>query len=93
MILDSKLPSTLKTPTNMSESKVIMGERPTPRHYDMVIQPEDFIAANSLDWFEGNVIKYVARFSSLHNISDLDNIISMAERMKKLHSENYYTRK
>lgn len=41
-------------------------------HYkSMPIQPVDFIHANKLGFFEGNIIKYVCRFRSKHGKEDL----------------------
>jgi len=41
-------------------------------HYkDMPIQPVEFIHANSLDYFQGNIIKYVCRFRKKNGIEDL----------------------
>jgi len=31
-------------------------------HYDMPIQPADFILKNGLGWAEGNAIKYLCRY-------------------------------
>lgn len=42
------------------------------RHYaDMAIQPVQFIHANSIGYFEGNVIKYVSRHRAKNGIEDL----------------------
>lgn len=35
------------------------------------IQPWDYIAANGLDFFEGNVVKYVTRYAAKGNVDDL----------------------
>lgn len=41
-------------------------------HYkDKSIQPWDYIAANKLDYFEGNVVKYVSRWRDKGGIDDL----------------------
>ena len=41
-------------------------------HYkDKVIQPWDYIAANVLGYFEGNVIKYVSRWRHKGGVEDL----------------------
>ncbi len=42
-------------------------------HYkDMKIQPVEFIHANGIGYFEGNVIKYVARWRAKGGIADLE---------------------
>ena len=41
-------------------------------HYkEKVIQPWDYIAANALGYFEGNVIKYVSRWRDKGGVEDL----------------------
>ena len=51
-----------------------MKVRPTanpPQHYDLPIQPIDYIMANELGWCEGNVIKYVSRWREKNGLEDL----------------------
>jgi len=43
----------------------------TPKHYDMSIQPVDFIVANDIPFIEGNIIKYICRHRSKGRINDL----------------------
>ena len=41
-------------------------------HYkDLAIQPVEYIHANSIGFFEGNVIKYVTRWRSKAGVEDL----------------------
>lgn len=41
-------------------------------HYkEKTIQPWDFIAANQLGYFEGNIVKYVSRWQNKGGINDL----------------------
>lgn len=41
-------------------------------HYkDMTIQPVEFIHANGIGYFEGNVIKYVSRWRAKGGVEDL----------------------
>jgi hypothetical protein len=41
-------------------------------HYKRkAIQPWDFIAANQLGFFEGNIVKYVTRWESKGGVEDL----------------------
>ncbi len=42
-----------------------------PKHYDLTIQPIDYIVANKLDFAEGNVIKYVSRYKLKNGKEDL----------------------
>ena len=55
-------------------------EQPTERvpdtteqdHYtNCAIQPIDFIVANNMDFLEGNIIKYVARYKNKNGLEDL----------------------
>ena len=43
----------------------------TPDHYDLPIQPVDFILKNRLGFCEGNVIKYISRWQSKNGRADL----------------------
>ena len=40
-------------------------------HYQVAIQPWDYIIANNLGYLEGNVIKYVTRYKNKGGIEDL----------------------
>jgi hypothetical protein len=40
-------------------------------HYNSEIQPVDYIKANGLDFFQGNVIKYVTRYKRKGGLEDL----------------------
>lgn len=42
-----------------------------PKHYDLTIQPIDYIVANKLNFAEGNVIKYVSRYKLKNGKEDL----------------------
>lgn len=56
-------------------------------HYRVkTIQPWDFIAANQLGYFEGNIVKYVSRWQDKGGINDLkkarhylDKLIELSE--------------
>ena len=43
----------------------------TPDHYDYNIQPVDFILANNIPFCEGNVIKYICRWTMKNGREDL----------------------
>ena len=43
------------------------------------IQPYTFITANELNFFQGNVIKYVVRYKDKNGIEDLKKIIHYCE--------------
>lgn len=57
-----------------------------PTHYaQLKIQPEDYIEANLMDFFEGNVIKYVSRYKYKNGVEDLrkasHNLDKLIKRM------------
>ena len=52
-------------------------------HYKLKIQPYSFIMENRLNFFQGNVIKYVCRYMNKNGIEDLEKIIHYCELEKK----------
>ena len=48
-------------------------------HYKLKIQPFDFIMENKLNFFQGNIIKYVVRYLKKDQIKDLNKIIHYCE--------------
>ena len=49
-------------------------------HYkELKIQPIEYIHANSLDFFQGNIIKYATRHKSKHGVEDLKKVIHYAQ--------------
>ncbi len=48
------------------ENKQIGGQ-----HYQLPIQPVEYIYKNKLDFFQGNVIKYVTRYKQKNGLQDL----------------------
>ncbi len=54
-------------------------------HYkDMPIQPIEIIHANELDFFQGNIMKYVFRHKSKNGIEDLKKAKHYIELLAKL---------
>lgn len=45
------------------------------QHYQLVIQPIDFIVKNNIPFREGNVIKYVTRHRSKNGKQDIEKAI------------------
>ena len=57
-------------------------------HYkDLPIQPSEFIVQNKLDWYQGNVIKYVVRHDQKNGKQDLEKAIHYLQLM----IEHYYS--
>lgn len=58
------------------------------QHYkNLSIQPSEYIVRNNLDWFSGNVIKYITRWKTKHNtldkqIEDIDKAVHYCELLK-----------
>lgn len=56
-------------------------------HYQLPIQPTEYIVKNNLDYLSGNVIKYITRWKTKHNtldkqIEDIDKAIHYCELLK-----------
>jgi hypothetical protein len=58
-------------------------------HYkDLPIQPVEFIYANAIGYFEGNVIKYVSRWRKKNGIADLEKAKHYIELLIELETRN-----
>jgi hypothetical protein len=58
-------------------------------HYkDLPIQPVEFIHANAIGYFEGNVIKYVSRWRKKNGIADLEKAKHYIELLIELETRN-----
>lgn len=56
-------------------------------HYSRnAIQPIEYIVQNGLDWYSGNVVKYITRFRHKNGKQDLEKVIHYAQ----LAMEHYY---
>lgn len=54
-------------------------------HYKLkTIQPWDFIAANNLSFFEGNIVKYVTRWRDKAGVDDLRKAKHYLEKLIEL---------
>ena len=60
------------------ENKQVGGD-----HYQKGIQPFDYIRANNLDFFEGNVIKYITRYKDKNGLEDLEKAKHYLEEVIK----------
>jgi len=66
-------------------SKSALDRQVQGNHYkSFKIQPFEFISANNLSYFQGNVIKYVCRYLSKNGVEDLDKIIHYCELEKEI---------
>jgi hypothetical protein len=58
--------------SNFSFSPKPLSKQEGGSHYkDLRIQPVEFIHANNIGYFEGNVIKYIVRYKSKNGLQDL----------------------
>jgi hypothetical protein len=59
-------------------------------HYkDLAIQPVEYIHANSIGYFEGNVIKYVSRWRAKNGIKDLEKAKHYIELLIELEGKSH----
>lgn len=57
-------------------------------HYkDRPIQPWDYVAANGLGFFEGNIIKYVTRWREKHGVEDLRKARHYLDKLIELETQ------
>lgn len=60
-------------------------EQVSGTHYkDKDIQPWDYIAANKLGYFEGNVVIYISRWKNKGGIEDLKNARHYLDKLIEL---------
>lgn len=61
-------------------------------HYkDQAIQPVEYIHANKVGYFEGNVIKYVTRWRNKNGLADLEkakHYIELLIELEKTHARS-----
>ena len=55
-------------------------------HYQLPIQPWDYIVANDIPYLEGNVIKYVTRWRKKNGVADLHKAQHYLAKLIELHS-------
>jgi hypothetical protein len=58
-------------------------------HYQLPIEPWDYIVANNLGYLEGNVIKYVTRYKQKNGIEDLLKAQHYLEKLIETRREKY----
>jgi hypothetical protein len=73
---------------NPSATKSALHRQEGGDHYkDMPIQPVEFIHANAIGYFEGNVIKYVARWRKKNGVADLEKARHYIDLLIQLESK------
>lgn len=60
-------------PEDVAFNKRALDVQVAGNHYkDLAIQPVEYIHANNIGYFEGNVIKYVSRWRTKNGVKDLE---------------------
>lgn len=55
-------------------------------HYrKLKIQTWDYIAANDLNYLEGNVVKYVSRHRNKNGLEDIEKAIHYLQKLREVH--------
>lgn len=57
-------------------------------HYQKPIQPWDYVAANGIGYFEGNVIKYVSRWRDKGGLADLEKARHYLDKLIELETKS-----
>ena len=68
----------------MSESSLNNIQHGGDHYRNKAIQPWDFIAANHLGYFEGNIVKYVSRWREKGGIQDLEKARHYLDKLIEL---------
>lgn len=74
---ETAVPQTLKQPNNEAATNKQVGGS----HYQLPIQPIEYILANGLGYCEANVVKYVSRWRNKGGIQDLKKAIHYLEML------------
>ena len=77
-------------PITLKEDKTFtaLNKQVAGNHYkDLPIQPVEYIHANALGYFEGNVIKYISRWRKKNGLADLEKAKHYIELLIELETE------
>ena len=61
-----------------------MTNKYNPTHYHTPIEPWDFIQANNLDFFVGNIVKYLVRAGNKNGETRLDDLLKAKAYLTKV---------
>ena len=71
----------------MTEQNSVLSKQEGGSHYkEFAIEPVIYIHANGLDFFEGNVIKYITRWRRKNGVLDLEKAKHYIELLIELES-------
>ena len=59
-----------------------------PTHYNKGIEMLDYSYSHNLDFFEGNIVKYVTRWKEKNGIEDLKKAKSYLDKLIELNESN-----
>jgi len=59
-----------------------------PTHYNKGIEMWDYAHSQNLDFFEGNIVKYVTRWKEKNGIEDLKKAKSYLDKLIELNESN-----
>lgn len=65
-----------------------MQKNKTPKHYQLTIEPVEYIMANNLNFCEGNVVKYISRYKQKGGLEDLFKAKDYIDILINNHKEN-----
>jgi len=73
----------------MSQRINSMSDSKRPKFYNKDIETWDYIAAHNLDFFEGNIIKYVTRHKSKNGLEDLEKARVYLDKLISITYKDY----
>ena len=77
-------------PKDVAFNKRALDVQVSGNHYkDLAIQPVEYIFANNIGYFEGNVIKYVSRWRDKGGIADLEKAKHYIDLLIELEGKDY----
>jgi hypothetical protein len=59
-----------------------------PQHYNNGIEVWDYVYSHQLDFFEGNIVKYVTRWKHKNGLEDLRKAKEYLDKLIDLHENN-----
>lgn len=75
----NKLPEASKVAETEPKETVLSTQVGGDHYKSMGIQPVDYIHANNLDYFEGNIVKYITRHRAKGGRRDIEKLIHYAQ--------------
>ena len=87
--MNNVIPVSEQTMKELNEMVGALSKQVAGDHYkDQPIQPVEYIHANAIGYFEGNVIKYVSRWRKKNGIADLEKAKHYIELLIELETRN-----